>query len=350
MQKVLKRENLDAFLITSPINQFYFTRFRFTDGLVLILREEAYLLTDSRYIEAAQTEAKDCKVVLFTRMLETLQELFQKHQVRTVVTERSRITLAEWGALKKYLTKQEWIDSSLLDEEIDALRMIKTPEELMSLKSAQQITEGAFEKMLHFLRPGVSEREAALEIEFYMKKHGASEISFDLIVIAGKKTSMPHGVPGDECLQYGDFVTMDTGAVVDGMHADMTRTIAIGSVTDEQRQIYETVRKAQENAIAAVKEGVACREVDEAARSVIRDAGYGDYFGHSTGHSVGLEIHEKPGFAPRSEAIAQENMVITVEPGIYLPGKFGVRIEDMVRVTKNGCENLTKAEKNLIIL
>ena len=204
--------------------------------------------------------------------------------------------------------------------------------------------------MLTFLRPGVTEREAALEIEFYMRRHGAEGVAFDLIVITGAKTSMPHGVPGEEKIQPGDFVTMDTGAVVNGMHSDMTRTVAIGHADDEMRQVYHTVLKAQQNAIAAVHAGVACKAVDFAARSVIEQAGYGEYFGHSTGHSVGLEIHESPAFSPRSEAIAQENMVITVEPGIYLPGKFGVRIEDMVRVTQNGCEDLTNAKKELIVL
>lgn len=349
LQKTLKKECLDAFLITSEINQTYLTRFRFTDGFVLVLRDEAYLITDSRYSEAANKEAKDCTVVVSDRKIEALVELIKKHRVRNIVPERQRITLSQWEALRSTCSI-EWINSPVLDAKLDEMRMYKDQNEIDSLIRAQRITEGAFSEMLNFLKVGVTEKEAALEIEFYMKKHGAEDLSFDLIVISGARTSLPHGVPTDNRIKFGDFVTMDTGAVVDGMHADMTRTVAIGAVSDEQRKIYDIVAKAQENSINSVRAGVRCSDVDEAARSVIRDYGYGEYFGHSTGHGVGLEIHEAPSFAPRSTEIAEENMVITVEPGIYLPEKFGVRIEDMVRVTKNGCENLTKAEKQLIIL
>ena len=350
LQKELKKENLDAFLITFPISQTYLTNFRFSSGAVLVLQDQAYLLTDSRYIEEAQNKARDCEVVLFQYMMETLKNLLKKHNVKTIVPEQAHMTLAEWSSLRQYIDNVTWIDSPVLDKALSQMRMFKDAEELEFLRQAQRITEGAFEEMLNFLKPGVSEKEAALAIEFYMKKHGSEGLSFELIVISGPRTSLPHGHPTDGVIRSGDFVTMDTGAVVNGMRADMTRTVAIGSVSDEQRLVYETVLAAQKNAIRLVKEGVACKDVDEAARSVIRNAGYGDYFGHSLGHGIGLEVHEEPRFSPRSEAIAQENMVITVEPGIYLPGKFGVRIEDMVRVTKNGCENLTKAEKSLIVL
>lgn len=350
LQKTLRAENVDAFFITSEVNRRYLSEFSATDGWMLITREEAYLLMDSRYIEAAQNEAKGCTVLLFTHMIETLRELVAKHNIKTMMVEQSRIALSEWNSLRNALPDVEMIDSPLLDREIEALRAVKSEKELADLREAQRLTEEAFEQMLTFLRPGVTEREVALEIEFYMRRNGAERVSFDLIAITGAKTSMPHGVPGEEKIKPGDFVTMDTGAVINGMHADMTRTVAIGHVTDEMREVYDTVLRAQKNAIASVREGVRCQDVDRAARSVIEDAGYGDYFGHSTGHSVGFEIHESPRFAPRSEDIAKENMVITVEPGIYLPGKFGVRIEDMVRVTKDGCEDLTHAKKELIIL
>ena len=350
LQNKLRAEQIDAFFITSEVSREYLSGFRATDGWMLITQEEAYLLMDSRYIEAAQNQVKTCKVVLFTQMLQTLRELIEKHDVRSIVAEQSRITVAEWNSLKKAFPAVELIDSPLLDQELNALRAVKTEKELADLREAQRLTEEAFERMLTFLRPGVTEREAALEIEFYMRSHGAESAAFDLIVITGAKTSMPHGVPGEEVIRPGDFVTMDTGAVINGMHSDMTRTVAVGHASDEMKHVYETVLRAQQNAIAAVHAGVRCRDVDTAARSVIEQAGYGEYFGHSTGHSVGLEIHESPAFSPRSEDIAEENMVITVEPGIYLPGKFGVRIEDMVRVTPNGCQDLTNAKKELIIL
>ena len=350
LQNKLRAEQVDAFFVTSEVNREYLAGFRATDGWMLITQEEAYLLMDSRYIEAAQNQAKGCKVVLFTQMLETLRELVEKHHVQSMIAEQSRITVAEWNSLKKALPSVELIDSPLLDQELNALRAVKTEKEFADLREAQRLTEEAFERMLTFLRPGITEREAALEIEFYMRRNGAEGVAFDLIVITGAKTSMPHGVPGENVIQAGDFVTMDTGAVINGMHSDMTRTVAIGHASDEMKHVYDTVLRAQLNAIAAVHDGVRCRDVDTAARSVIEQAGYGEYFGHSTGHSVGLEIHETPAFSPRSEDVARENMVITVEPGIYLPGKFGVRIEDMVRVTQKGCQDLTNAKKELIIL
>lgn len=350
LQNRLRAEQVDAFFVTSEVSREYLSGFRAADGWMLITQEEAYLLVDSRYIEAAQNQAKGCKVILFTQMLETLRGLVEKHHIQSMIAEQSRVTVAEWNSLKKAFPSVELIDSPLLDQELNALRAVKTEKEFADLREAQRLTEEAFERMLTFLRPGVTEREAALEIEFYMRRHGAESVAFDLIVITGAKTSMPHGVPGEEVIQSGDFVTMDTGAVINGMHSDMTRTVAIGHASDEMKHVYDTVLRAQLNAIAAVHAGVRCRDVDTAARSVIEQAGYGEYFGHSTGHSVGLEIHEAPAFSPRSEDVAKENMVITVEPGIYLPGKFGVRIEDMVRVTQNGCQDLTNAKKELIIL
>ncbi len=350
LQAALAAAQADAFLIVNGVNRRYLTGFTSSAGWLLVTRDEAELLVDSRYIEAARAQAKNCTVRTFTKMFDTLRERMTAHGVKTVMVEQSYTTLAAWANLKEKLAGFTLLDSDELDRAIGALRQIKTEADLDSLRQAQQITEDAFAYMLTYLKPGVTERDAALELEMFMRRRGAERVAFDLIVVSGAKSSMPHGVPGDKVIEPGDFVTMDTGCVVGGMHSDMTRTVAIGFVTEEQRKVYNTVLQAQENAIAAVRAGVACCDVDEAARSVIRDAGYGPYFGHSTGHSVGYEIHETPNFAPASEAIAEENMVLTIEPGIYLPGKFGVRIEDMVRVTKDGCEDLTHAPKDLIIL
>lgn len=350
LQVALRSAQADGFLITSPVNRRYLTGFNSTDGWLLITERGAELLVDSRYIEAAQQEAKDCEVRQFSRIYETLRERLAAHRVKNLMIEQRETTLAAWEMLRKQLPETTLMNAPALDDAIDGMRSIKTSSDLAALKRAQTITEEAFEHILGYLRPGMTEREVALELEFFMRRRGAERVSFDLIVVTGEKSSMPHGVPGDKIIAPGDFVTMDTGAVVDGMHSDMTRTVAIGSVSDEQRKVYNIVRQAQEAAIAKVCAGVSCKAVDDAARDVITQAGYGSYFGHSTGHSVGFEIHESPNFSPSSTAIAAENMVLTVEPGIYLPGRFGVRIEDMVRVTKNGCENLTHANKDLIIL
>ena len=348
--QALKSSEADAFLIGSEVNRRYFTGFAATDGWLLVTADGAELLMDSRYTEAAQQQARNCTVVAFSNIYETLRERLSAHNARSMMLEQAKTSLAEWAMMQRQLPEIRLIDSPLLDDRITAMRAIKTPAELRSLAQAQALTEEGFHHMLDYLRPGITERDAALELEFYMRKRGAECVAFDFIVVSGEKTSMPHGVPGDRVISRGDFVTMDTGVVIDGMHSDMTRTVAIGSVSDEQRKVYEIVRAAQAAGIAAARAGVNCRDVDAATRKVIDDAGYGPYFGHSTGHSVGMEIHEMPCFSPRSSDVAKENMVITVEPGIYLPGKFGVRIEDMVRITPTGCEDLTHAEKDLIIL
>ena len=252
LQNRLRAEQVDAFFVTSEVSREYLSGFRAADGWMLITQEEAYLLVDSRYIEAAQNQAKGCKGILFTQMLETLRGLVEKHHIQSMIAEQSRVTVAEWNSLKKAFPSVELIDSPLLDQELNALRAVKTEKEFADLREAQRLTEEAFERMLTFLRPGVTEREAALEIEFYMRRHGAESVAFDLIVITGAKTSMPHGVPGEEVIQSGDFVTMDTGAVINGMHSDMTRTVAIGHASDEMKHVYDTVLRAQLNAITPV--------------------------------------------------------------------------------------------------
>lgn len=348
----LKRENggADALLVTTDVNRKYLTGFASSAGAVLITPEKAWFFTDFRYIEAAQQTVTDCAVICYDRLEKFLEQLFRENGVKKVMVEQEGTSLAQMEGMSSALKKVRWINHPWLDKQLKAMRSVKSDAEIENLRQAQTITENAFEHILGFLKPGVTEREAALELEFFMRKQGAERVSFDLIVVSGKNSSLPHGVPGDKKLESGDFITMDTGAVVGGMHADMTRTVALGPVSEEQKKIYDIVLQAQMSAIAAVKSGVRCVDVDAAARNVIKAAGYGEYFGHSTGHSVGLEIHESPAFSPRSEDVAQEGMVLTVEPGIYLPGKFGVRIEDMVLVTRDGCENLTHAKKDLIIL
>ena len=229
------------------------------------------------------------------------------------------------------------------------MRAVKSDDEIKQIKAAQFITDKAFTHILDYIDSSKTERDIALEIEYYMKKQGAEKIAFDLIVVSGANGSMCHGVPGDKKIQHGDFITMDIGAVINGYHSDMTRTVAYGAVSEEQENVYQTVLKAQLAAIDAVKAGIPCNVVDKAARDII-DAKYPDAFGHTTGHAVGLEIHEWPYFAPSCQVITKPGMVLTVEPGIYLEGKFGVRIEDMVLIEESGCENLTHSTKELLIL
>jgi Xaa-Pro aminopeptidase len=230
------------------------------------------------------------------------------------------------------------------------LRASKDAEELTCMIAAQRIAEKALDEVLGLLRPGLTEKQVAAELVYRMYKYGGEANSFDPIVIAGKKTSMPHGVPGDEVIQAGDFVTMDFGTMCGGYCSDMTRTVAIGHATEEMKKVYATVLEAQLAGIAAAKPGVAGRDIDKAARDVIEKAGYGPYFGHSFGHSLGLEIHEAPNASPANSQPMPAGAVISAEPGIYLPGQFGVRIEDVLWLRSGGAENITKAPKSLIIL
>lgn len=339
----------DAVLIVSPENRRYLTGFASSDGYLLITKSESVFLTDSRYIEAAQNEITDCsEVALLKSFSEQLPEYIEKLGIKTVFTEAEKLSVAEFAKIQKALPCECLAENA--DKAINALRRIKCEEEKQKILAAQAIAERAFDHILGFIKEGVTEREIALTLDFFMLKNGAECVSFETIAVSGKNSSMPHGVPSDKKIEKSDFVTMDFGAVVDGYHSDMTRTVAVGEISSKQAEVYETVLTAQEKSLEILRAGVLCRDADAAARDIISQAGYGDYFGHGTGHGVGIEIHEEPRLSPKSSQTLQIGDVVTVEPGIYLPSEFGVRIEDMAFITENGCENLTKSPKNLIIL
>lgn len=345
-------ENADAALIISNENRRYFTGFVSSLGYLLLTRTQAYLLVDFRYGEAAKANAKGCEVIDYSEFSTALGELIKRQEIHSVMLEGSAFTLNEAERIDKILKDNgaKSIHSSELDKLISKLRINKTSSEVDKIIKAQRITEQALTETLKLVKEGVTEQEIALELEYRMRRLGAQGVSFDLIVIAGEKTSMPHGVPGENQIKAGDFITFDIGALYDGYHSDMTRTYAFGYATDKQKRVYNTVYEAQKLGLEAVKSGVICRDVDRAAREYIYHAGFEGFFGHSTGHGVGLEIHEQPFVSSKSDTVLQSGMVITVEPGIYLPGEFGVRIEDMVVVTADGCINLATLPKELIIL
>lgn len=342
----------DAALIQSDVNRRYLTGMQSSAGSVLCLRDAAYLLIDFRYIESARQRVKNCQVLQQVNRMHQLRELLHRHGARTLAVEAMTMTLSEFAALKKGLESCVELDySNMLSRSLYDCRMVKSPEEMAKIRAAQAIAETAFEDILHFIRPGVSEREIMLRLNQTMLENGSEGESFPTIVLTGAATSMPHGVPSAErVVQAGDFVLMDYGAVVDGYHSDMTRTVCVGHPTEQMAQVYQTVLQAQTAALQAARAGITGKALDKAARSVIADAGYEEAFGHALGHGVGLEIHEYPNAAPSSDGVLQPGNVVTVEPGIYLPGTFGVRIEDFVQITENGCENLTKAPKTLICL
>lgn len=342
-------KSADGVLIVSETNRRYFTSFPSSDGILLATKNGSVFLTDSRYIEEAQNTVKCCEVTELKKVSEQLPELCQKLGVRVLMTESERLTVAQLNSYRKLL-KGITLTSVGTDKLIDKLRMVKSEEEKNSVIKAQRIAEKAYEHILGFIHEGVTEREIALELDFFMLRNGAEAISFETIAVSGANSSKPHGVPTDKKICRGDFITMDYGAVVNGYHSDMTRTVAVGEVSDEQVRVYETVLGAQLRSLETLREGVKCSDADRAAREYINEKGYGEYFRHSTGHGVGLEIHEKPNLSPKSDFILQSGNIVTIEPGIYIPGKFGVRIEDLAIITKFGCENLTKIPKKLAIL
>lgn len=351
VQDGLKRSD-EAAIILSGVNRLYFSGFKSSAGLILITKSVAYLIVDFRYGEAAKAQVKHLNVEVYKSLSRTLQGLLKEHGVHKVYFENNGVTLKQAEFYKEMLKSIEIkpVFDTYLDAIIDNLRIIKSDDEIQKIIQAQKITEKAYLEILNYIKPGVMERDIALELEYLMRKKGADTVAFDLITITGKNTSKPHGVPGETLVCEGDFFTMDIGARFEGYNSDMTRTVAVGQVSDEQRNIYETVLKAQLSALNEIKPGVPAEKIDSAARDVITSAGFGNCFGHATGHGVGLDIHELPAVSAKNQTLLSAGMVITCEPGIYLPDKFGVRIEDMVLVTANGCKNFTSIPKDLIIL
>lgn len=350
IQNKLEEAGLEAVLITDEKDQRYACGFPFTDGAVLVTRKKAYLFTDSRYIEAAEKAVDESVSLQLFGMGRSLEELIKSALAENGV---SRLGGEEFSLPHgEYLRWEKLLETELLPAQkiFSELRASKTPEEQQYMREAQAIAEKALEDVLHIIKPGVSERDVAAEITYRLLKHGAEGNSFDPIAITGKNTSMPHGVPGDAVIKEGDFVTMDFGCLHRGYCSDMTRTVAVGYADEEMKSVYATVLEAQLAGIAAARAGVAGCEIDAAARRVINSAGCGQYFGHSFGHSLGLCIHESPNASPSCKTLMPEGAVISAEPGIYIPGKFGVRIEDVLILSREGCENITHAPKELIIL
>ena len=338
-------KDVDAIMITSPHNLRYFTKFSGGEGVALITKNQQFLFVDSRYTYAASKEADEFQVIEFGSG-ERNKKIYEKLQgCQAVAIEERYLTLEEYFSYKNSFEKIQLTGKSA---EIEKIRMIKTEEELSFLRKAEEIGVEAFLSVLKRLKVGMTENEVAAEIEYQMRKSGSEGTSFDTIVVSGYKSAMPHGIPGDKKLENGDFVTMDFGCKYKGYCSDMTRTVVMGKASNEQKKIYETVLKAQAAGLDAIKSGIKCSDADKAARDVIEENGYGKYFGHSLGHGVGLLIHELPNLSPKCEIELCENMIVTCEPGIYIPDFGGVRIEDMVCVKENAVENFTNLTKELI--
>lgn len=346
---LLQEGEVDALLLTSEVNRFYAAEYNISEGVALICQNECFYFTDSRYIEVAEKNLPDFTVQMVDRehsYVSRLNDAISKHSPQTIGFEERYLTYGEYvyysGALQAQLQPYQ--------KAISAFREVKEAWELDRMRKAQEITDKTFADMCKIIKPGMTEKELAAELIYRLSKNGADGPAFDPIVITGAKTSMPHGVPEDKVVCEGDFVTMDFGASYRGYCADMTRTVAVGYVTDEMEKVYNIVLEAQAAGLAATKAGVLGKDIDGAARKVIADAGYGAYFGHGYGHGLGIEVHETPSAGAGSAVPMPVGAVCSAEPGIYLPDKFGVRIEDAVIITEDGYENLTHSPKHLIVL
>ncbi len=341
-------EEAQALLITSPENRFYVSGIRTSAGGILLTRDECYFFADFRYIEAVRARVPHMTPVLLQgRLCAAVAEKVRELGTCVLGFEEKRMQVEQYGEYMAALPGVKLLPCSGV---LLRLRQLKDAAELQAIRQAQRITDAGFMHILDYIRPGRTEREIALELEFFMRRYGATGIAFDVIAVSGKNSSMPHGVPGDKKVERGELLTMDFGALYNGYCADMTRTVAVGEISDEMRRVYRTVLAAQRAALEVIRPGVVCAEVDGVARRLIDEAGYEGCFGHGLGHSVGIEIHEDPGFRAGCLERTEPGMVITVEPGVYLEGRFGVRIEDLVVITEDGCENLTTGEKELIVL
>ena len=347
----LSAYELDGMLLTCEANRFYASGFHSTgtDGVALVTREGNFYFTDSRYIEAAHNKVQDAEIAMTDAAhpyVDLINAAMEKTHVQKLGFEDAYMTVADYRHYSEKLHCQLVPATELLI----SLRQSKDEEEIQRMIAAQRIAEGALDQIVKEIKPGVTEKEIAARLQYLMLAGGAENMSFDPIVASGPNGSMPHAVPTDRKIQDGDFVTMDFGCIYQGYCSDMTRTVAVGYATDEMKHVYDTVLKAQLTAIAATKAGVPGKEIDGVARKVIADAGYGEYFGHGYGHSLGLEIHETPSPNASNVEPLPAGVVCSAEPGIYLPGKFGVRIEDVTIITEEGCEDITGSPKNLIII
>ena len=350
LNALLESKNLDAVLVSDGYNMRYLSGFTGATGYLLITKNSKTLFTDSRYTVAATAQAPDYTVVEVDAARDYcrfINEVLSAEGIVTLGFEANQVRYSTYVNLKDRLKVKELVP---LGGELADLRRIKTTEEIALHRQAEHIGDIAFEEILKELKPGVTELEVAAKLEYIMKMNGADKLSFDSIIASGVNSSKPHAEPGHKKIESGDFVTMDFGCVYNGYCSDMTRTVVVGKANAKQKEIYNTVLAAQLAVLDMLKPGLKGKEYDKVARDVIYGAGYEGYFGHGLGHSVGLEIHENPRFSMIEEDIVEAGMIMTVEPGIYIPDFGGVRIEDMVVLTENGYENLTNSRKELIEL
>ena len=343
---------IDAMLIASASNRRYMSGFTGSNAMLYISQNKQVMITDFRYMEQANIQCKDFEVISQGELglIKTAMKIAQEEGIRYIGFESAHTNYTTFLELKTYQTFELVPTQNIIEE----LRQIKEEDEIQKLRVAEQIGDAAFSHIVPFIKEhylkGLTENEVALELEHFMRQSGAAGTSFSSIVAAGEKSALPHAEPGHQLLKHGDFVVMDFGCVYEGYCSDMTRTVVIGAPSKKQLQIYNIVLKAQLAALEVIRAGMLGKEVDSVAREIIAHAGFKDCFGHGLGHSVGLDIHESPRFSPLDATVIQKGMIMTVEPGIYVPHFGGVRIEDLVLITEKGIENLTHSSKELIVI
>jgi Xaa-Pro aminopeptidase len=344
---LLNRHSLDAVLVWTMTNVRYFSGFTGTEAALVVTAGKSFFLTDSRYETQSAEQVKDFEIRINLDKSASVQAVLRECAAGRVGFEDDILPASRYRAIPADVPGMEFVP---LGPAIDDLRIRKDDNEVAVMRRAAWAAKVGLENALKIIRPGITEMEVATELEIGMRRAGALKTSFDTIVGSGERGALPHGVASDKPIAEGEMIVIDFGCVLDGYCSDETVTVSLGEVGEEERRVYEIVRRAQQAALDAIRPGISLREVDKIARDIIEEAGYGKNFGHGLGHGVGMDIHEMPRVSTRTEAIAQAGMVVTVEPGIYLPGRFGVRIEDTVVITDSGCDKITSIDKNFRML
>ena len=347
LQAQLEKNEIDALLVTKRENIRYLSGFTGSSGVIVITSDSASFITDFRYTEQANDQVKGYDIIeLDTSLIKSVADVVSRESIKRLGIEQDAMTVGQYRAYEKE------VDAQLIETSgiVEKLRLIKDESEIKIMKEAAAIADAAYTHIQTFIRPGRTEREVANELEMFMRSKGADSSSFDMIVASGLRSALPHGVASDKVIQTGELVTLDFGAYYKGYCSDITRTLAVGPISDELRQIYDTVLRAQLAGVEGIRAGITGIEADALTRDIIKEAGYGEYFGHSTGHGLGMEVHEAPGLSFRSDTVLEPGMVVTIEPGIYINGVGGCRIEDDVVITEDGCYLLTQSPKELITI
>ncbi len=347
LRKILQEQNIDGILITNEYNRRYMTGFTGTAGVAIVSQNDAVFITDFRYTEQATAQIKDYRIVQHeVTLLEEIATQVKAMGIKLLGFEKDSVSYGTYELYKNVIQADLVPVSGLIEK----IRLIKTAQEINIIKVACEIADHAFTHILDYIKPGKTELDVSNELEFFMRQQGATQSSFDTIVASGLRSALPHGVATNKVIEKGDFVTLDFGALYNGYISDITRTVAVGEPSEKLVEMYNTVLASQLLALEKVGPGLTGIQADAIARDYLTEKGYGEAFGHSLGHGIGLEVHEGPGLSKRSNTVLEPGMAVTIEPGVYVPGVGGVRIEDDILITESGNELLTHSTKELIIL